>query len=319
MSEINRADSLQKLINEMKQIENRAYNLVQKHPDYEEILTKRAEEAGIDYFFLQDIETVESNILRQLLDDIISVYPSYVAEKLRSEIGIGLINSGHFRARLHKEKEKAAILINYGLLTFLNQCTKYSIACKEPQYIVFCDRKSPDSVTQSDIETYFKELCSNYQQRQLPVGPLILLDEKTDPLRVDLLYIKELFIVSHEMGHHMLGHQESSYRNELEADCYAYTLVLGVIKQKRAWLNEKFLFTTLIELFKDMQYYQGLKQSDTHPQPYWRLIAITRSFFGDELTFALRESLFKGDNKALDEALSKMPNFTNDRLLETHI
>jgi hypothetical protein len=308
------SQSIEEMIAMFKKTGNQLYDLTQKHPDYIKFLQQKAQEAGINFSEVVGIENAEKFILNQLWNDILNIFSEQDAVKIKSTVGIGLINAGNHRARIEKRNDLYFILINYGLLTFLNQCTKYSIAANEPKYVVFCSEKDPESITSEDINVYYNKLIENYHAHRIPFGPLIVLHKDADSLRVDQLYVKEIFILCHELSHYLLGHLEQRDPNnqlqlEYQADCFAFQLLEEVVKAKRNWVNKKFILLTLIELFKDMQYYQGVKETTTHPQPFSRLLTIVNTFYGGELANAVKKSLLSGENKEMKLLLEKYPDY----------
>ncbi len=300
--------SAKDLVKEFKQRENQTYDLFQKHPEYQEVLIKRAEEAGFDYFELENVGRAEEVVILQLWEDILSVFTVDEVEDLKHRVAVGLINSGEHRARVERLKYDA-ILISYGMLTFINQCTKYNLAANEPQYIVFCDRKDPKMIMENDINAFYYELIGNYKRHRIPFGPLILLDQEADFLRGDMLYVKELFLVSHELAHILLDHREQSHEAEYHADHIAYRIVKDVLTKKRNWLNEKFMLLALKDLFQDMQHLTGAVESQTHPMPYNRLHQLTISYYGPQMASALKKALIYGDYTDYDELLSELPDY----------
>lgn len=300
--------SAKDLVQEFKKRENQAYDLFQKHPDYEDTLKKRAEEAGFDYFELVNVGCAEKVVVFELWEDILSVFTIDEVTELKKRVAIGLVNSGEHRARVERF-EYDAILISYGLLTFINQCTKYIIASNEPQYIVFCDRKDPKAITVNDINAFYYELIGNYKAHRVPFGPLILLDQKADLLRGDMLYVKELFVVSHELAHILLDHRKQTHEAEYHADQLAYRIVKDVLFKKRNWLNEKFMLVALKDLFQDMQHLVGAVESQTHPLPYNRLYQLTITYYGPHMASALKKALIYGDYAEYEEILRGLPDY----------
>ncbi|WP_339289548.1 hypothetical protein [Paenibacillus sp. FSL E2-0201] len=305
--------SADELVQTFKKHNNQAYDLFQKHPEYEEVLIKRAEEAGYNYFEVMNVGNAEEVIIFQLWEDILSLFTEEEVSELKKRVAIGLVNSGEHRARVERTKYDV-ILINYGMITFINQCTKYKIASNELEYIEFCDRKEPKTVTLDDINTFYNELIGNYRTHGVPFGPLILLAKEADFLRGDMLYVKELFIVSHELAHILLDHREQSHEVEYHADHLAYRITKDVLTKKRIWLNEKFMLLALKDLFQDMQHLRGAVESPTHPQPYGRLLQLTTSYYGEKLANALKKALLYGDNGEYEKLLSEIPDYPQNVL-----
>lgn len=301
--------SAKELVDEFKRLGNNAYDIFTKHPDYEEELIRRAKEADLDYYEVMNLAQAEKVIISQLWDDILSVFSDEEAEQLRRKVAIGLVNSGEIRARTERYKFDA-ILINYGMVTFINQCTKYKIASDEPQYITFCDRKDPSTVTLEDINAFYGEMIAMYRIYKIPYAPLILLDPRADHLRGDMVYIKELFIISHELAHVLLNHREPSHEAEFEADHLAFNITKNVLSKKRKLLNEKFILVSLVDLFRDMQYLIGAKESKDHPPAILRLITLVNSNYGQELAMALKKALIHGEFEEYERILRKVPNYS---------
>lgn len=300
--------SAAELVAAYKSKENHAYDMFTKHPEYDELLRKRAKGAGIDFEQAVNATEAEKILLFSLWEDILSIFKLDQAEQMRNNVAIGLVNNGRFRARVERN-EFDVILINFGVFTFLNQCTKYYIASNEPQYVVFCDRKDSSQLTLTDINQFHLELITNYKNLQIPVGPLILLDKQADPLRGDMLYIKELFIVAHELSHILSDHKNVSHEAEYQADHLAFQFTREVMNLKKPILNDKFLLFCLVELFKDMQYLSGKVASESHPFPFNRLNALLNSFYGEELANAVRIMITTGDDSEYSNILSSMPNY----------
>ncbi|WP_239616320.1 hypothetical protein [Cohnella mopanensis] len=305
MANDNELQSAKDLVRLLKNKENLTYDLFQKHPDYEAEVRKRIEALGYNYDEVANAEKAEA-ILDHLWEDILSILNQEDASRLMNEVAIGLVNSPLNRARVEQGK---AIIINYGLLTFLNQSTKYKIAAHEPQHVTFCDRVDPSRLTTEIVNLFYAELVMNYREKNVPVGPLILLDNESELLRGDYLYVKELFIVSHELAHILLNHTERSHFAEFQADHLAYQIVREVLAKTREGLNGKFLLVTLTDLFIDMQHLSGTQISETHPPAVSRLLHITREFYGDELAEAMKKYLMNIDSEEYEKLLSLMPDY----------
>lgn len=59
-----------------------------------------------------------------------------------------------------------------------------------------------------------------------------------------------------------------------------------------------------------MQYLIGVRESETHPLQYSRILTIVKTFYGENLSNALRISLMHDDHENFESILNTMPNYT---------
>ncbi|SYX86913.1 hypothetical protein [Paenibacillus alvei] len=116
-----------------------------------------------------------------------------------------------------------------------------------------------------------------------------------------MLYVKELLIVLHELAHVLLDHREPSHQAEYHANHLAYHITKNVVAKKRPLRNEKFLLVTHVDLFKDMQYLSGARESKNHPLAFSRLVTLVNS------AKALEKALIYGDDREYEQLLRSMP------------
>lgn len=261
--------------------------------ELEQIIKNRFQKNDLE--FSRDLEKV----VIMLRDEImLSLSPLYL-EKIKNKLSIGYLQSGIINAvcTKHRHQEVYAILLNQGLLMYLNKIVKFSIAGFFTESVIYCNRMDKNQLNKSILISYMIEVAENYKKYGAPYGPIIQLDDENIKTQSHYLHIQELFILCHELAHYFNGDldddnnlrqflnfadvdelvENKNHSMEFAADEKGYELLLLILKNAP---SEKIL-PPLVVLFNSF-YFLNSEASDKHPDPLSRVINIIKKFYGED-------------------------------------
>jgi|GEM_PF-1244764 len=275
---------------------------------------------------LQQAKALSSHlIIEGLLSRVIlPSLNSSTRSTIEGSIAVGSLDCREVNAIITVSNDsKYAILINTGLMLFLNKYYKLVFAEVNPKYVVYCDRGSPDMLGSSDYKSYRSELVHNYVKHKLPKGALVKLESSITARSGIALVVSEVFVICHELGHFLNGDLEDggnltpflpdgsamtlgenlAHAKEFSADHTGFDLLRQVaVKLFRdkpldiqLLLAVGCLFDALIEI--------GQSESNSHPDPIDRVSNLAQRFFGLGVARTIRESYYS--NSALEQLVAE--------------
>ncbi|NMA15593.1 MAG: hypothetical protein GX930_10240, partial [Clostridia bacterium] len=194
---------------------------------------------------------------------------------------------------------KYAILINKGLMMYLNKMGKIDLVMNRPELVKYCSEKKDGKVTSADLTNYQSTLVNSYRQFGLPQGPIINIDQSLQITYDKVLFIWQLFVLCHELAHYLnrdfdkilvdpqkvpwLLAGERYYIKEFKADQKAFYLVAETIKRKYGYnTDQRFILVTLARLFKHISLISNDKMSVYHPPGRERISRLKEKYFKSE-------------------------------------
>lgn len=262
--------------------------------EYEEIVKSQFEKYGLPYnkpgnnleilieHFWEDLEVLDKNEIALI----------------KEKVGIGIIKYDKISACITKGDKFYAVLFHHGLFSYLNKNLKLLHASQNPEDVLYCNRISQEEYSREVFFEYWLELSSIYKEYRRVSGALIVL--KPNKFLTIELYIIELFILCHELGHFFNGDLERQnvtsrlfanreeevlsvnehHRFEYEADIKGFQLMAKILKEKHKD-TIPFILPSLIMAFNIFAML-GNEESATHPKPHDRLLNIIKTFYGEE-------------------------------------
>ena len=260
------------------------------------------EEARVRAHELRDT----TNLSQGMLDDTLSRAPQWFQDAVVDEAH--LVAGALFTNDLNAEAVRAAnggwlLLINQGLMLFAYKLARV-IACQlEPR-----DDGVPQIAEQlayAELEEVFSSLALH----GVPVGGDVPLSRNQFRTATSLTVAAEHFVLSHELGHHVLGHLDDGgvahlmlrstpvamarmdWHREFAADAFALgSLVpLDTTSDRSITAENRQAFGGIFFLFKILDLYEGLmarlaakkkivaaQPRDTHPPPHDRFEALAQ-------------------------------------------
>jgi len=251
-------------------------------------------------------------LIKELRNDIFAIMTSDMRDKINSNVAIGALDTGEANAIIVRSLDwKFAILINYGLMTLLNKYLKLTCAKANPRLVIYCNRKEASKLSSADLQQYLEELIENYKLYSGPYGPMIKLAESNQGMAtVGLhLYLAELFIICHELGHYLNGDLNnvanfSAYREldwvhkftgkpghqkEHRADLTGYELLQKIVKKNNPQLPRHVLLQSIVLLCTLLSLIYGDELSYSHPSPTDRVLYIAENYYGHDFAENLRK------------------------------
>ncbi len=182
------------------------------------------------------------------------------------------------------------VVIHEGLYAFFYKIARALAICRIEHGEDGVKKLSDASLANfKDVCHLTAEVLINYINLSLPLSSFLPIDFKASLLGGSLATKTEMFVVCHELAHHILGHLETSRRKsilvrnvqvevpvsdwtqEFEADALGLKLLLNQIRDpydlSMTYAGIDFFFQIMI-LLEDFTQFQG---SDTHPPASLRL------------------------------------------------
>ena len=236
--------------------------------------------------------------------------PIEYTKEINKHIAIGCLQSGEINAACIKQNHKDvyAIIINQGLMIYLNKLIKYFIGAGNIAEIEYCNRLDICELNKDLLISYALELAQIYNQYRFPYGPIIMLKESMWPTHSTYLYIGELFILCHELGHYFNGdlkedtnfipfldieniimfNENQNHHMEYLADIKGFELMCFVLEKEN--LNKpEIILPALIQVFNGL-WFLSPEASDTHPDAISRILNLSENFYGKTFSDRLKDS-----------------------------
>lgn len=245
------------------------------------------------------------SLIQELANQVAAQLEIHDRSRLQNRTAFGGIDSPTVNAACVKSRDGVfAIVVNFGLMIFLNKYTKYMTAAAIPSSVAFCNRANPDDLGRSDYVMFANEMIDHYRTTGEIAGALIRLSQRGQALSVVQLILAERFVVAHEIGHFLCGHldddslfsldsttqtflifaENEHHQKEFEADARAFELMAAQLWS--AARDEEALeavgagmLITAVTVFQALQFLGSATASRTHPAPRERLLRLAEAFY----------------------------------------
>jgi hypothetical protein len=243
-------------------------------------------------------------IVEALWDTVRSAIPPEIWAPFSSRVAVGCLEHMQVNAACICSPEGwIAILVNNGLLTFLNKLFKLTAVAHEPDAVLYCNRGDAGLFGSGDYAAWATEMTAYYAVHREPLGPQLVLKPESDAAKryALMLHFSEVFVLGHEIGHVVLGHLDrgtpeerelradpegivsikegEAWHDEADADMIAWSVILSLFSKRGA--DDRFLVSQLAGL---MNVLHGIHRDTrtTHPPPISRLLEIVARFYGED-------------------------------------
>jgi hypothetical protein len=240
-------------------------------------------------------------------------------------------------ACLRSSEGFVAIVLNAGLMTYLNKITKLMVAAVHPEAVIFCNRESPRPLTSMVLRKWINETTEYYRRTKMLQGPVIDLAQEWRAKAIKRLWVWELFVLCHEIGHVLSGHlereelwsrdrsfgaveafQEDQFLElEIQADVLGFIVLREYFNSRQDGasdseksMDDRWLIAELIVFF-DVLTMLGMEESATHPHPLDRMLSIVANVYGIDAAQNLERSY--GDASLTHEVM-ETPLAANEEL-----
>jgi hypothetical protein len=233
-------------------------------------------------------------------------------ESLVNVIAVGSLDQISVNALCIRSPEGfVAIVVNRGLLTFLNKISKLQVASTIEGSVIYCNRGPAKDITPAIAFQWFQETCEHYRDTGKPLGPQIHLTPEAALRHSQQLHLWEIFVLAHELGHVISGHlgvgdscrpspfgmletyiENESHIQEVEADVVAYRLLRRHAHSRegvKEELIDQQLLLAVTSLF-DLLFLISAGDSQTHPDPLDRLGNIVARVYGENVADRLAKT-----------------------------
>jgi len=277
----------------------------------------------------EEIDDPYDFIAKNLWKSLQPIFPPEIVSSLNKSLSVTALDSISVNAMCAKSEEGfIAILINNGLMSFLNDISKILVLTKNPRWLEYCDIHSETEITADTLNHWFLKICNQYRETGMLAGPQIHLSNKeADTLHSEQLHIWEMYIFCHELGHVILNHldekshlsanpsfgmvatlqENSDHQMETEADIAGFMLLRDyyykVLKKNEADEDDRHLFELLIVMFNILTFINA-PEVRSHPHPLQRLCTIALHVYGESFSQALYDSY---QNPAIINELFEKP------------
>jgi hypothetical protein len=253
------------------------------------------------------------HIVELLWPAVSAALPTKYRESLGNAIAVGTLDQISVNALCIRSPEGfVAIVVNRGLLTFLNKISKLQVASAVEGSVLYCNRGPAKDITPLIASQWFRETCEHYRDTGKPLGPQIHLTPEATLQHHQQLHFWEVFVLAHELGHVISGHLEDgdgfhrsptfgmletymeneSHIQEVEADVVAYRVLRrhahSMEGAKEELLDQQLL--AAVTLLFNLLFLIGAGDSKTHPNPLDRLCNIVAEVYGEDVAERLAKT-----------------------------
>lgn len=234
------------------------------------------------------------------------IFPTLSPERklAAEEIAVGILDTPTLNAVcVINDSNRHAILINRGLLHFLNMFTRYTMAALDPTTVEYCESIKPSKATPDIYFALRGLLVANYVKHHAPVSAFIALAGIGAETQAQVFVKMVAFIIGHEFAHYFHGDLTErknfsplqgvsrayaftgnrSWDQEFAADLEAYRILLALNASfYPTQFSEANALCTLLGLFDAFAHISDL-ESATHPSPKQRINNIANHFYSKRL------------------------------------
>lgn len=246
-------------------------------------------------------ETTLDFVLRQR---ILPVLDEEKVNLINSTIAFGVLDTPILDAMCVKNvNEKYAIVINRGLLDYVNKFMKFSLAFVDSSQVIYCQFVDVADVKPEIYMDMRNMMVETYLSCDIPFAPLLRFGGSMAIVHAEVLIKALVFIFSHEMAHFFNGDfqdrsnfvllegMEDVYKfdgnhtkkKEYNADIEAYCILRNVSGRfYNSEYAEAHILETILVLFDAIAHINE-KESITHPSPRDRINNIVNEYYKEDM------------------------------------
>ena len=255
------------------------------------------------------------------LADIIKFLPVDVIQKIDNEIFFDVVENYDFNASCFKIKGQSfiAVVFNLNLFELISKWAKYQLAVNIPSSVYYENGENSPSHDSAYYKARIISLINSFSNKDDISSYDLILDPKNlfvENRYYTILYISEVFVLGHELGHIINGdlsdeknynlqdNQQMTIKSVLEhekeynADVIGFKLILDYLKDKKIDIDNLVLMNVITSFF-DLMSYLGTTSSDSHPDPLIRNLRLIEQIYGfNEAKYML--FVYKENNVDID-------------------
>ena len=200
-------------------------------------------------------------------------------------------------------------------MLLMHKFIKLAAAAIEPTAVIYCNRGEPSQFDKAAYLGMIDELLAHYAETGIPLGPRLKFDSGSQAAisASSNLNAVELFVLSHEVGHFIngdladlnrfakwsLGEGIGLFRNERLHDCefaadkFAFEHLMRIMCSKTPELPALSVLCSAAMLTFNLLRGISNQESYSHPAPSVRLVALTKTFFGEAASDLMQRSFAK--------------------------
>ena len=182
--------------------------------EYQEITQKQLEEQGIN---------ITGDPLEQALGFSVKIALRGLSAderiKVEKNVAFGVAQTGEINAAIYASADGAyAILLNRGLMMFLNKYLKLIATQGKPENLTYIDSDAQALLDSGGIEAVLDFVKENYFKYGEPLGGKVKPIPELAANASILLSLGETFAVCHEIGHYLNGDLDSALEKGVTSD-----------------------------------------------------------------------------------------------------
>jgi hypothetical protein len=185
----------------------------------------------------------ETNLFDLILNERIAEFLNKEEQEIIENTVFCIVEYGLINASTFKYKGYYVVVVNSGLISFINHYLKLTLASIEPNNVAyFGDIEKKENFGFEDYQYFINKTTEYYKKYGIPIGlQIILKKELLDVFALQNIKIL-ILIIGHEIGHIILSHLDKE--ENTKTDC-------GIICHKNTWMS-------YLQTFLVLSYYRKL-------------------------------------------------------------
>lgn len=199
----------------LAELKQHNWRSIPDHPyndsEYQRITFTKLKKYGEKYGFAFVDDPLEY-ALKPCIDKAFRGLSSEDLLTVNEKAAFGVAQTGDINGAVYRsEGGHYAILLNRGLMIFLNKFLKLSLTQGMPEKTIYIDKEAKELLEKDGISAVFEFIRSNYLKYGEPLGGKVLPIPEIECIVGTLLHYGETFAVCHELGHFFNGDLEESF------------------------------------------------------------------------------------------------------------
>jgi len=242
------------------------------------------------------------DLISNYLSDIIKFIPVEIMQKIDNEICFDVVENYDFNASCFKIKDEKfiAVIFNLNLFELISRWAKYHLAVYFPSSVYYENGENSPFHDSAYYKAKIVSLINSFSDGEDISSYDIILDPKNSFIEnryYTILYISEIFVLGHELGHIINGDlsDEKNYNlqddqqmaiksvleheKEFNADLIGFKIVLDFLEDKKVDIDNLILINVITSLFELMSYL-SITSSYSHPDPLIRNLRLIEQIYG---------------------------------------
>ncbi len=268
--------------------------------------------------------------LKLCIDKVFRGLSSEDLRTVNEKVAFGVTQMGNINATIYRSKGgHYAILLNRGLMMFLNKFLKLSLTQGLPDKTKYIDKETKELLEKDGIGAVFEFIRDNYLKYGEPLGGKVKPIPEIQGKVGSLLHYGEFFLVCHELGHFFNGDFDKAFSSglftspasgiskikhphkhkmEFLADLSGYEIYRKGCSQDEHMDEHASLMTPIVILFDAVGFLDD-SENLSHPHPIRRVLNIAYHAHGKEAAYFWLSS-YEGHHNS--DFIQKMREFIEE-------